>query len=155
VKRIIAVGFAGVLLFAGAASAATPTARIAKLEKQVKALTTTVQKQQTLINCLEKANGKCVTLKNSVTTIGNALNATIYVEFCLIGVTADALQSTWTTLDQATHTTMFGPQQTISDANTCGPLQISRQGIRNPPTASVFSALTALLTRRTAAFRLG
>ena len=38
-KRIIAVCFAGFLLFAGAASAATPAQRIASLEKQVKALT--------------------------------------------------------------------------------------------------------------------
>ena len=50
---------------------------------------------------------------------------------------------------------LFGPQQTISDADTCSPLQITRQGIRNPPTTSVFSALTALLSRRTTAFRLG
>jgi outer membrane murein-binding lipoprotein Lpp len=155
VKRTIAVCFAGVLIFAGVASAASPTARIAKLEKQVKTLTATVQKQQAVINCIEKAGGKCVTLKAATTSISNALNATIFVAFCTLGVTADALQSTWTTLDAANHTTLFGPQQTISDADTCGPLQITRQGIRNPPTTSVFSALTALLSRRTAAFRFG
>lgn len=156
-KRIIAVCFAGVLIFAGAATAATsPTARIAKLESQVKALTATVKKQQAVINCVAKTSSKkCVTLKSGFTSVSNALNATIYVTFCSIGVTADAIQSTWATLDAANHTTLFGPQQTISDSDTCGPLQIARQGIRNPPTSSVFSALTALLARRTASFRLG
>jgi hypothetical protein len=141
VKRLIAACFAGVLILAisaGVASAASPTARIAKLEKQMKALTATVTKQQ-----------------KTIKTLTNALNATIAVEFCAIGVTADAIQSTWTTLDQAGGTTLFGPQQTISDANLCSALQITRQGIRTPPTVSVFSALTQLLSRKTAAFRLG
>ena len=155
-KRTIAVCFAGLLLFAGAASAASgPTARIAKLEKQVKALTATVQKQQAVINCIEKANSKCVTLKSAVTTAENLSFGALYIATCLAATTADAIQSTWTTLDQANHTTLFGPQQTISDADTCAPLQVTRQGIRNPPTTSVFSALTALLARRTTAFRLG
>lgn len=151
-KRIIAVCFAGALIFAGAASAATPSQRIASLEKQVKALTATVKKQQQVISCFDKSNGKCVTLKSS---LNNGLAASFAVEFCLAGITADALQSTWTTLDQANHTSLFGPQQTVSDGNACSALGITRQGIRNPPTASVFSSLTALLGRRTAAFRLG
>jgi hypothetical protein len=155
VKRIIAVCFAGLLLFAGAASAATPAQRIASLEKQVKSLTATVKKQQAVINCIVKSNGKCVTLKSAFNTLSSNLNATIYVAFCSVAVTADAIQSTWTTLDQANQTTLFGPQQTISDADTCGPLQITRQGIRNPPTTSAFSALTALLTRKTAVVSFG
>jgi outer membrane murein-binding lipoprotein Lpp len=142
VKRTIAACFAGVLVFAGMASAATPAQRIAKLEKQVKTLTATVKKQQSVMNCVLKVSNKCQTLKSTVTNLDGAVNASLYVEFCLIGVTADAIQSTWTTLDQASGTSLFGPQQTISDANTCGPLQITRQGIRTPPSASVFSALT-------------
>jgi len=155
VKRIIAVCFAGLLLFAGAASAATPAQRIASLEKQVKSLTATVKKQQAVINCIVKSSGKCVTLKAAFNTLSSNLNATIYVAFCSIAVTADAIQSTWATLDQANQATLFGPQQTISDADTCGPLQITRQGIRNPPTTSAFSALTALLTRKTAVVSFG
>ena len=155
-KRTIAVCFAGLLLFAGAASAASsPTARIAKLEKQVKALTATVQKQQAVIKCIAKSSGKCVTLTSEVSSLSNALVATIDVAFCSISVTADAIQSTWTTLDQANHTTLFGPQQAISDSDTCGPLQITRQGVRQTPTVSVFSALTALLGPAKAAFRFG
>jgi len=145
------------LLFAGAASAASsPTARIAKLEKQVKALTATVHKQQAIINCVEKLSGKCVTLKSAVTTAEVYGATALLIGTCLAATTADAIQSTWTTLDQANHTTLFGPQQTISDADTCAPLQITRQFIRNPPTTSVFSALTSLLSSGKApTFRLG
>jgi hypothetical protein len=125
-------------IFAGAASAATPAARIAKLERQMKTLTTTVNKQA-----------------KTIKTLSNALNASLAVEFCLVGATADALQSTWTTLDQSTGSSIFGPQQTISDANACSALQISRQGIRTPPTASVFSALVQLVSSKTSAFRFG
>jgi hypothetical protein len=154
VKRIIAVCFAGLLLFAGAASAATPAQRISSLEKQVKALTATVKKQQAVINCVLKVNKKCVTLKSEVDALDGSLGVSLAIEFCIIGVTADALQSTWTTLDQANHTTLFGPQQTISDANACSALQIPRQGIVQPPTTAAFSALVALVSR-TKAFRLG
>jgi hypothetical protein len=154
VKRIIAVCFAGLLLFAGAASAATPAQRIASLEKQVKSLTATVKKQQAVISCIAKSNNKCVTLKSTVNTLGNAVDVSLAIEFCIIGATADALQSTWTTLDQANHTTLFGSQQTISDADACSALQIHRQGIIQPPTTSVFSALVALVSR-TKAFRFG
>jgi hypothetical protein len=147
VKRTMAALFAGVLMFtifAGLASAATPAQRIAKLEKQVSALTKTVNAQKKTVN----------TQKKQITELQNVGAAALAVEFCLVGVTADAIQSTWTTLDQAAAANLFGPQQTISDGNACSALQISRQGIRTPPSTSVFSALTALLTR-TAAFRLG
>jgi hypothetical protein len=154
VKRIIAVCFAGLLLFAGAASAATPAQRISSLEKQVKALTATVKKQQAVINCIAKSSNKCVTLKSAVNSLDINVGASLAIEFCLIGATADALQSTWTTLDQANHTTLFGPQQTISDADACSALQVPRQGIVQPPTTAAFSALVALVSR-TKAFRLG
>jgi hypothetical protein len=157
VKRTIAACFAGVLffaIFAGAASAATPAQRIAKLEKQVKVLTATVKKQQTVINCIQKLDNKCQTLKSTVTTLDNAVVGALLIETCLAATTADALQSTWATLDQANGGSLFGPQQTISDSNTCNPLEITRQGIRTPPTTGVFSALTSLLSAGKA-FRLG
>ena len=60
------------------------------------------------------------------------------------------------TLDKAGGTSLFGPQQTISDADTCSALPVTRQGIRTPPTTSVFSALTSLLSSGKApTFRLG
>jgi outer membrane murein-binding lipoprotein Lpp len=137
VKRTIAACFAGALLFAGVASAATPAQRITKLEKQVGTLTKTINTQ-----------------KKQIKQLQNLVVGALYIETCLAATTADALQSTWTTLDQAAGTNLFGPQQTISDSNTCNPLQITRQGIRTPPTPSVFSALTALVNT-SKAFRLG
>jgi hypothetical protein len=137
VKRIIAAGFAGALIFAGAASAATPTQRIAALEKQVKTLKATVAKQQ---KAIKLADDRAV--------------AGIAASFCLLAVTTDALQSTWTTLDQAIGSSVFGPQQTIGDGGFCSALQIPRQGIRTPPTTAAFSALVALTQSRTTALRL-
>lgn len=155
-KRIIAGAFAGALIFAGAASAASPTQRIATLEKQVKALTATVNKQQKTLTCLLTINKKCQSAQKVASTLDTAVNVALAYELCLTGVTADAIQSTWVTLDQAGGTSLFGPQQTISDVDTCSALQITRQGIRVPPSPSVFSALTALFSRRMASFfRLG
>jgi hypothetical protein len=159
VKRLIAACFAGLLIFAvaaGAASAATPTQRIAQLEKQVKSLTATVKKQQRIINCVAKSSGKCVTLQSTVTQAAELSVADLFLTACLAATTSDAFQSTWITLDQAGGTSLFGPQQTISDADTCSALPVTRQGIRTPPTTSVFSALTSLLSSGKApTFRLG
>jgi hypothetical protein len=153
VKRIIAAGCAGALIFAGAASAATPTQKIAALQKDVKTLKKLVAKQQKTINCVVKLSGKCQSVKQTVNTLTTLTSVSLAVEFCLVGVTADALQSTWTTFDQAMGSSVFGPQQTISDAQACAALQISRQGIRTPPTVSVFSALVGLVAARTNAFK--
>jgi hypothetical protein len=156
VKRIIAAAFAGALIFTGVASAASPTQRIATLEKQVKTLTATVNKQQKTLTCLLKINKKCQSAQKLASTLYTGVNVALIYELCLTGVTADAIQSTWVTLDQAGGTNLFGPQQTISDADTCSVLQITRQGIHVPPITSPFSALTALFSRRTALFfRLG
>ncbi len=154
-KRIIAAGCAGALIFAGAASAATPAQKIAALQRDVQALKKTVAKQQQAIRCVIKIGGKCQTVKQAVGTLTTLNAISLAVEFCLIGATTDALQSTWTTVDQAMGSSVFGPQQTISDGGTCQVLQIARQGIRTPPTVSVFSALIALLGTRTSAFSSG
>ena len=140
-KRITAAAFAGLFLFAGVASAATPTQRIAKLEKQVKALQATVKKQQTTLTKQQK-------------TINQVTAAAFTVDLCMLAATTDAIQSTWAALDQAMGTSVFGPQQTIGDLNACSDLQITRQGIRNPPNVSVFSAIIGLFSSGKQAFKL-
>lgn len=156
-KGIIATAIAGALIFAGVASAASPAQQIAGLQKQVKALTATVNKQQKVLNCIIKIQKKCVTAQKEISTLDLFLNVALAYETCLAAVTSDAIQSTWVTLDQAGGTNLFGAQQTISDGNLCSKgLDITRQGIRVPPTSTVFSALTALLTRRVSTvLRLG
>jgi len=143
VKRITAAAFAGVLLFVSvsAASAATPAQRIAKLEKQVKTLQATVKKQQTTLTKQQKS-------------LNQVAAAAFTVDLCVLAATTDALQSTWTALDQAGGTSIFGAQQTIGDLNACSDLKITRQGIRNPPTVSVFSAIVGLFSTGKQAFNL-
>jgi hypothetical protein len=126
VKRTIATVVAGAVVFAGAASAATPTQRIAALEKSVKTLKKTVAKQN-----------------KSLKTIANALEANFIADACIVGVTADAIQSTWGNFES-----VFGPQQTISDRNACSLLRnptVSRQGIQTQPTPEVFGQLITWL----------
>ncbi len=138
-KRTIATVVAGALVFAGAASAASPTQRIAALEKDVKALKKTVGKQDKTIKILV-----------------SALEANFIGDACAVAVTADATQSTWATFDQAIGSSVFGPQQTISDQNACGLLRnpnVTRQGIRMPPTAAVFSQLITWLVGPTRSLR--
>jgi uncharacterized protein YlxW (UPF0749 family) len=142
VKRIIAAGVIAVFGFGGtgAAVAASPAKQIASLQKSVKALQKSVKALNTKV-------------KNQQKTI-NALNGAFStIDLCLIGATADALQSTWTAIDQVTATSTFGSQTTISDKGACDALNITRQGIRVPPTLSVFSALTSLFSgAKTVAF---
>ena len=129
-KRIIAAGFAGLLLLAlsaGAASAATPTQRITKLEKSVKALKTTVTKQN-----------------KTIRTLTTALLANFYGDACGMAVMSDAVQSTWAVLNTQLASPVFGTQQTISDQNSCSALRnpsVTRQGIRTPPTTSTISTM--------------
>jgi outer membrane murein-binding lipoprotein Lpp len=127
VKGIIAAAFAGLLLTAGAASAATPTQKIASLQKDVKTLKKTVARQNKSIRLLE-----------------NALVANFYGDACGLAVATDAVQSTWVAVDQAMGSSVFGPQQTVSDQNSCSALRnpsVVRQGIRTPPTTSVISTM--------------
>jgi hypothetical protein len=127
VKRTIAIAFAGVLLFASAAGAATPNQKIAKLQKDVKTLKTTVAKQTKTIN-----------------TLTNALLANFYGDACGMAVMSDAVQSTWAVLNTQLGSPVFGAQQTISDQNSCSALRnpsVTRQGIRTQPTASTISTM--------------
>jgi hypothetical protein len=127
VKRTIAIAFAGVLLFASAAGAATPNQKIAKLQKDVKALKATVAKQTKTIN-----------------TLTTAVIANFYGDACGMAVMSDAVQSTWVVLNAQLATPVFGAQQTISDQNSCSALRnpsVARQGLRTPPTTSTISTM--------------
>jgi hypothetical protein len=120
------------LLSAGAASAATPTAKkIAALQKDVKALKSTVKKQQKTIRSL---------------TIDIGLN---YIsDACIMGITADAIQGTWVTVDPALANPVFGPQQAIGDRGACSVLtnpNVVREGLKTPPTMNVFNTMIAWL----------
>ena len=76
------------------------------------------------------------------------LHAAIAVVYagCATAVTADALQGTWTVIDQVNGTPIFGPQVAVSDFDTCSALEVTRVPTQNPPNVSVFSSLLALFS---------
>lgn len=115
-----------------ASNAAGVQAQINALKRQTK----TLQKQ---VKALQKQTKSDHSL----------LVATFAVAFCDAAMTADALQATWTTVNQfATGQGKPAPfpstTATINDRNLCQALRITRQPAA-PPTAAPFVALLALL----------
>jgi hypothetical protein len=125
VKRPLAACAAAALLLgipAAPAAAATPTQRIAKLERQVR----TLQRQnRTLTRQVREAR-----------ELGIAAGQ---VAICATAITADAFQSTWTVIDQVAQRTIFGPQSPLQEP-VCSGLRVARpQPV--PPSVSPFASL--------------
>lgn len=100
----------------------------------------TLKSLQRQINALQK---EVKTLKKQVTEArGVAATALVYGA-CSTAVTVDALQGTWTVLDQK-HATGFGPQTPVNDYQTCQPLRITRSPATVPPNVNTFNSLLAL-----------
>jgi hypothetical protein len=128
-KRLIAAIAAGAvaLVLAAPAQPAGPTTR--QLAKQIKVL----QKQ-------------VKTLKKDVKTADlHAAIALVYAG-CSTAVTADAIQGTWTVIDQVNGTPIFGAQVPVNDYTVCSALQITRAPTQMPPNISVFNSLLALFS---------
>jgi hypothetical protein len=134
-KAIVALTVTAIALAIGAAtaSAQTPADRkIAALQRQTAAL-------QKRVTALEK----------NLTAARQVAAAALVYAGCATAVTADAFAGTWNVIDQIAQAAQagkvyFGPQAAVSDSQTCGAVQITRQQTV-PPNVSVFSALTALL----------
>src|SRR5919197_522800 len=120
------------LVPAGAATAATPTGKkIAALQRDVKALKATVKKQQRTIRSLS--------IEVAVNYISDA---------CIVGITADAVQGTWATVNKALAQPVFGQLQPISDRGACSVMRnpdITREGVKTPPTTNIFSTMVSWL----------
>ena len=125
-KRVLvtALIMLAALAVAAPAPAAGPTLK--SLARQVKALQKEVK-----------------TLKTEVTQARSVAATALVYAGCSTAVTADALQGTWTFLDQK-HATGFGPQVPVNDYQTCQPLRITRAPTQVPPSTSVFNSLMAL-----------
>jgi hypothetical protein len=110
------------LVLAAPANAATPTER--RLQKQVNVLKKDVK-----------------ALKTQTRNLTSAVNALAALVVCTDAATADALQGTWAKIEQheGTGTSLFGPQQPISDLDACRDLQITRAS--SQPTVSVLQAI--------------
>jgi len=118
---------------ANAKSSATPTlAQFKALQKQVKALQSQVKKLQT-----------------ETSDLNAFANGLIPLLACQDVVTADALQGTWSVIDQISTATQagkvyFGPQTPLVDKGACAEFRITRsQNV--PATVSVFSSVVTLL----------
>jgi hypothetical protein len=127
-KRILALAFLAAALSVPAAQAATPKGPTLK---QFNALKAQLAKD-------EKA----------IKTLQTNMVITIEYQVCETAATADALQSTWQSIDALMASlgkpTVFGPQTPINDVKTCSDLNITRsQAV--PANTSVFSSLTSLL----------
>jgi hypothetical protein len=100
----------------------------------------TVKSLARQINAMKK---DIKTLKAQVTQARAVAATALVYAGCSTAVTVDALQGTWTYLDQK-HATGFGPQTPVNDYQTCQPLQITRAPGQVPPNTSVFNSLLAL-----------
>ena len=111
----------------------------------------TLRSLQAQITSLQK---QVKTLQKQVKTDRNfALGSFVY-SGCAWAVTADALQNTWTTLDQKFGAPpVFGPQTPLDDYATCQSFKIVRAQTQIPPTASVFQALLNIFKPKSAAAR--
>jgi hypothetical protein len=135
-KRIVAVTLAAAALAVPAAQAhaaapkAPTLAQFNALQKQVKAL-------QKLVKTVE-----------SDLTATQAVFSFLFA--CHDVVIADEFQGTWNVIDQISAATQagktyFGPQTSISDANSCALFKFTRPSAV-PPSAAIFSSLVTLLT---------
>ena len=125
-KRVLVIALISLVAVAVVMPAPASGQTIKSLARQVKAL----QKQ-------------VKTLKTQVTQARAAAATALVYGACSTAVTVDALQGTWTYLDQK-HATGFGPQTPVNDFQTCQPLRITRAPTQVPPNTSVFNSLLAL-----------
>ncbi len=139
-RRALAVAaFALILLVPPAALAAAPTN--AQLAAQIKALQAKVAKQDKTIKKLQ----------TDVDDAGGLAAADLAFAACGLAIAADALQGTFSVVDQISVNTpniartFFGPQVPVNDSGACAALKVIRtQAV--PPTTAAFSAVLSLLS---------
>jgi hypothetical protein len=135
VKHVLAAAVAAAVVVGVApapAPAATPTQRIAKLERQVR----TLQRQNR-------------TLTNQVRDAQQLAVAAGQVAFCSTAIAADAFQGTWSVIDQIAQPTLnrtfFGVQPPVAEP-ICSRIQVQRPNPA-PPTVSPFVSLLRFVNR--------
>ena len=135
-NRLLAAAVTLVLataVLAAPAAAVSPQVRIAKLERTVR----TQQKQ------IKK-------LQADVKSANELGAAALLFAVCSTAITADALQSTWTVLNQVPGHPVIGTQSPVGDAAVCSRLQVSRPA-QVPPNIGPFEQLMRLVTASNAA----
>ena len=125
-KRVCVTALIALVALAVAAPAPAAGPTLKSLQRQIKALQKEVK-----------------TLKTQVREARSVAATALVYGACSTAVTADALQGTWTFLDQK-HATGFGPQTPVNDFQTCQPLRITRAPTTVPPNVNTFNSLLAL-----------
>ena len=125
-KRVCVTALIALVALAVAAPAPAAGPTLKSLQRQIKALQKEVK-----------------TLKTQVREARSVAATALVYGACSTAVTADALQGTWTFLDQK-HATGFGPQTPVNDFQTCQPLRITRAPSTVPPNVNTFNSLLAL-----------
>ena len=125
-KRVCVTALIALVALAVAAPAPAAGPTLKSLQRQIKALQKEVK-----------------TLKTQVREARSVAATALIYGACSTAVTADALQGTWTFLDQK-HATGFGPQTPVNDFQTCQPLRITRAPTTVPPNVNTFNSLLAL-----------
>jgi outer membrane murein-binding lipoprotein Lpp len=142
VLAVAAAALAGAYANAHAAPHSTAAARPNPLAKKVAVLSTqvkTLQKQ----------------MKATRAELNNTEIAFVLLQVCSTEVTADAIQGTWTTIDQLAARSgsgFFGSQTAVTDPisrqagqELCSALNVTRQSVlAQPSTAAIQSLLNAL-----------
>jgi len=147
-KKIVALVLATTALAIPAtqANAAGPSAaQVKALQKQVKTLQAQVKALQKWVPTSCTAN-TCFNVKQ----LSSIADFTYTVQVCQQAILADEFQATWGVIDQISAATQsgktyFGQQSSISDAQACSAVRITRPSA-NPPNANIFSSLVSLLT---------
>jgi hypothetical protein len=81
-------------------------------------------------------------LQRQVRFLRNEIAANYVGDACLAASTADVFQGTWANVDARVPTgPAFGAQTQVADRGACAAIRITRQGVRNPPSASIFTTI--------------
>ncbi len=135
-RRMLAAG--SVLLMAlvlvAPANAAAPT----PLEKKLQTQMSTLQKQ---IPALQK---QVKTLQKQVKDLQNYADALTAVNLCSTALAADALQTTWATINLSSTGAIFGTAESaVNDTGACTAFKVTRQ-TTGVPNLTAFKALFSL-----------
>jgi hypothetical protein len=131
---------------AGARTTATPTEK--RLQKQLGTLTKQVTALTKTVN----------TLKKDLDDTANYAFAVFLLSECNSAITADALQGTWTVIDQISVATQagktyFGPQTPVDDKGVCaGALGVNRSQV-SPPNVDAYKTMLGFLPQTAALAR--
>ncbi|MDX6514718.1 MAG: hypothetical protein QOH73_384 [Gaiellaceae bacterium] len=142
-KRVVvlAVACLTVALVASGTAGARSTA-LTPAEKNLQKQLNAVSKD---VTALKK---QVTTLKKSVTDAEALGQAAVLLDECSNAVTADALQGTWTVIDQIATTaqakTYFGAQTPVDDHGICALFGVTRSQV-SPPTVAPFNSLIGLV----------